>query len=67
MHFRIINWQFNDSIVSPKWMKIYFVPTGIYLLKVNSRNTRTMYEIGIAISIDLVSLLLTLSIFHTLF
>ena len=37
----------------------YQVPVGIYMIKVNKRNTRT--------DVILVSLLLTLNIFHTLF
>ena len=46
---------------------------GIYLLKVNNRNTRTRCEICSELTIKdtigvvLVSLLLTLNIFHTLF
>ena len=48
-------------------------PAGIYLLKVNDKNTRTRCEIcsklhqNDANSDALVSLLLTLNIFHTLF
>ena len=44
-------------------------PVGIYLLKVNNRNTRTRCEICSKLIIVnvLVSLLLTLNIFHTLF
>ena len=47
-------------------------PVGIYLLKVNNRNTRTRCEICSKLTIKkpercLVSLLLTLNIFHTLF
>ena len=51
-------------------------PSDIYLLKVNNRNTRTSCEIcskvtiktpNDASSIVLVSFLLTLNIFHTLF
>ena len=54
--------------------KLY--PIGIYLLKVNNRNTRTMREICSKLTIKipewrqwrfLVSLLLTLNRFHTLF
>ena len=52
------------------------IPVGIYLLKVNNGNTRTRCEIcshltirhqNDANSVLLVSLLLTLNIFHTLF
>ena len=47
-------------------------PADIYLLKVNSRNTRTRYEICSELTIKTperrqVSLLLALNIFHTLF
>ena len=45
-------------------------PAGIYLLKVNNRNTRTRCEICSKLTIntpELVYLLLTLNIFHTLF
>ena len=42
-----------------------WLPAGIYLLKINNRNTRTKCEI--AIGVVLRSLLLTLSISHTLF
>ena len=46
-------------------------PTGIYLFKVNNRNTRTMHEICSKLTIKIPeqcrSLLLTLSRFHTLF
>ena len=47
----------------------YSNPLGIYLLKVNSRNTRTRCEIFSKLTIKtkiLVSLLLTLKIFHIL-
>ena len=51
---------------------IAFCPTDIYLLKVNSRNTRTRCEICSKLIVKtlerrLLSLLLTLSIFHHLF
>ena len=53
---------------------IYRYQAGIYLLKVNIRNARTSCEIclmlsikRLAIGVVLVSLLLTLNIFHTLF
>ena len=57
------------------WAKSYTVgilPADIYLVKVNSRNTRTRCEICSTLAIKipewyLVSLLLTLNIFHTLF
>ena len=39
----------------------------IYLLKVNNRNTRPRCEICSKLTIKIVSLLLTLNIFHTLF
>ena len=39
-------------------------PVGIYLLKVNNRNTRTSCDLN---DVVLVFLLLTLNIFHTLF
>ena len=45
-------------------------PAGIYLLKVNNRNTRTRCEICSKLTIKipvLVSLLLTLNKFHTFF
>ena len=45
-------------------------PAGNYMFKVNIRNTRTSCEICsklIAISVVLVSSMLTLNIFHTLF
>ena len=45
-------------------------PAGIYLLKVNNRITRSRYQICSKLTINgvvLVSLLLTLNIFHTLF
>ena len=52
------------------WAKtVWSIPAGIYLLKVNNRNTRIRCEIyyqNDAISLVLVSLLLTLNIFHTL-
>ena len=47
----------------------YSNPVGIYLLKVNNRNTRTRCEIFSKLTIKtkiLVSLLLTLNIFHIL-
>ena len=52
------------------------IPDGIYLFKVNNRNTRTRCEICSKLTINtperrhgdvLVYLLLTLNIFHTLF
>ena len=51
---------------------IVFCPADIYLLKVNSRNTRTRCEICSKLIVKtlerrLLSLLLTLSIFHHLF
>ena len=44
-------------------------PSGIYLLKVNDKNTRAKCEICSKLTIDvvLVYLLLNLNIFHTLF
>ena len=48
-------------------------PVGIYAFKVNNRNTRTRFEICSKLTIKtserrhLVSLLLTLNIFHALF
>ena len=39
-----------------------FLPVGIYMFKVNNRNIRTL-----VIGVFLVSLLLTLNIFYTLF
>ena len=54
----------------------YLYPAGIYLFKVNNRNTRTRCKICPKLTIKtperhhwcrLVSLLLTLNIFHTLF
>ena len=50
-----------------------FISAGNYMFKVNNRNTRTRYEICSKLTIKiperrlLVSLLLTLNIFHTLF
>ena len=41
------------------------IPAGIYLLEINNRNTRTGCEI--CSKLTMVSLLLTLNIFHTLF
>ena len=50
---------------------LVIIPAGIYLLKANSRNTRTMCDICSKLTkkipVVLVSLLLTLNIFHTLF
>ena len=50
---------------------VFPIPAGIYLLKVNNRNSRTRCEIRSKLTIKtplaLVSLLLTLNIFHTLF
>ena len=53
---------------------IYDSPAGIYMLKVNNRNTRTRCEICLNLTIKIperhhvpVSLLLTLNIFHILF
>ena len=53
------------------------IPAGIYLFKINNRNTRARYEIGLKLTIKtlkndsntivLVSLLLTLNTFYTLF
>ena len=46
----------------------YCDPAGIYLLRVNNRNTRKRFEICSKLTIKiLVSLLLTLNIFRTLF
>ena len=47
-------------------------PTGIYLFEVNNRNSRTMWEICLNLTINindvvLVSSMLTLNRFHTLF
>ena len=49
----------------------YYSPTGNYIFKVNSRNTRTRYEVCSKLKIKTPeplfwSLLLTLNIFHTL-
>ena len=65
------------STPSTHWTGIIIIfqhnPTGIYLLKVNNRNTRTRYEICSKLTIKtperrhLVSLLITLNIFHTMF
>ena len=42
-------------------------PAGTYFHKVNNRNTRTRCEIFSKITINIVSLLLTLNVFPTLF
>ena len=55
------------SFISVRYQCIF--PAGIYLLKVNNRNTRTRCEIcsKLNIGVFLLSLLLTLYMFHTLF
>ena len=63
----VVNNQANHQFHS-----IILDPVGIYLLKVNKRNTRARCEICSKLTIKmpervLVSLLLTLNIFHTLF
>ena len=66
------SFSFNSRFLS----ELKHNPTGIYLLKVNNRNTRTRFEICLKLTIKiperrhgifLVSFLLTLNIFHTLF
>ena len=42
-------------------------PAGIHLFKVNNRNTRIMCEVYSKLSVALVSLLLILNIFYSLF
>ena len=70
----------NTSLGSRKLGPIFFtpfchtslnvIPASIYLLKVNNRNTRTRCEICLKLAINtpdlLVSLSLSLNIFHTL-
>ena len=62
----IRNWNKPFLIAELKVLKIHFsnilFPAGIYLLKVNKKITRTNM-----LKYVLVSLLLTLNIFHTLF
>ena len=66
----------NKMTLSVSRNKMYVIwhEAGIYLFKVNNRNIRTRCEIcstltikTLAIGVVLVSLLLTLNIFHTLF
>ena len=54
------------SICLPKFFHVFYMS---YLLNANNRNTRTMCEIGskLTIGVVLVSLLLTLCVFATLF
>ena len=57
------SWEESDIVISSK----YLIPTGIYLFKVNNGNTRTRCEVCSKLTANtLVSLLLTLNIFHTL-
>ena len=55
----------GESNLFPKHLELNSNdPAGIYLLKINNRNTRTSCEIFSKLTIK--SLLLTLNIFHTL-
>ena len=61
-------WPFWDVM---HWrVKINIFPAGNYMLKVNNKNTRTRCEISSKLTIKaglvLVSLLITLNIFHAL-
>ena len=52
------------KLLNNKNKRYIFNPAGIYLVKVNNRNTKARYDVSGAV---LVSLLLTLNIFHNLF
>ena len=62
-------------LVSDIFLQLNSFPAGIYLLKVNNKNTRIQYEICSKLTIKtperpgviLLSLLLTLNTFYTLF
>ena len=61
----MLDWVLNIPLLSFSLV----IPTGIYLFEVNNRNTGTRCEIysKLTIKVVLVSLLLILNVFHTLF
>ena len=70
-HFSFTSFTQPTSITNDIMLAIHYVavPVGIYLLKVNNRKTRIRCEIysKLTVGVVLISLLLTLNIFHTFF